>query len=363
MTTTTTAPAPPAARPKDDRRLTLRRLFEQQKPELAKLLPRGMDPERLFRMALTECVKNEKLLQCTAESWALAMQICASQGLYPDSGLGYMYLIPRNNSKKLADGTWVKRMEVTAQRGYQGDLALARKTGEIADIYAEVVYDKDDYKVTKGLDRNIVHVPYEGDDDPGALRATYAVAKLRSGETAFVTLTKRDVMRHKLSSFETEKDDSPWKKHEAAMWKKTAIHELFKWLPKSSEDMERVARAIDDRPAIETTAIDLGKVEVQLTGDGRPALDQVTDQLAGNQEQDCDHPGVPKNIARGATVTCEKCGEVFEGEPAETPVTVERVIGEDDAEPTPSEAVKAVAAAAAQESPRRGGGRQGRLQE
>jgi recombination protein RecT len=361
MTTTTT---PVAARPKDDRRLTLRKLFDQQKPELAKLLPRGMDPERLFRMALTECVKNEKLLQCTAESWALAMQVCASQGLYPDSGLGYMYLIPRNNSKKLADGTWVKRMEVTAQRGYQGDLALARKTGEIADIYAEVVYEKDEYKVTKGLDRNIVHVPYEGDDDPGALRATYAVAKLRSGETAFVTLTKRDVMRHKLSSFETEKDDSPWKKHEAAMWKKTAIHELFKWLPKSSEDMERVSRAIaaENRPAIETTAIDLGKVEVALSGDDRPALDQVTDQLAGSQAQDCDHPGVPKNIPPGQTVACEKCGEVFEGEPAEqaAPATAERVVGEDDDQPTPRAAVEAIAGKAAAE---KGRPKQGRLSE
>lgn len=330
MTTSTT---PIAARPRDERRLTLRKLFDQQKPELAKLLPRGMDPERLFRMALTECVKNPKLLECTAESWALAMQICASQGLYPDSGLGYMYLIPRNNSKKQPDGSWVKRMEVTAQRGYQGDLALARKTGEISDIYAEVVYEKDEYKVTKGLDRNIVHVPYEGDDDPGQLRATYAVAKLRSGETPFVALTKRDVLRHKASAFETDKDDSPWKKHEAAMWKKTAIHELFKWLPKSSEDMERVARAIDaqDRPVIETTATDLGRAEVQL-GEARGALDAATDQLAVGQVQDCEHPGVPKNIPPGTTATCEKCGEVFEGEPVET-LAAERVVGEDDDTP------------------------------
>jgi len=59
------------------RRGTLRSLFAQQKPELMKLLPKGMDPERLFRMALTECAKNGDLLECTPESWALAIQTCA----------------------------------------------------------------------------------------------------------------------------------------------------------------------------------------------------------------------------------------------------------------------------------------------
>lgn len=242
-TTTTAAPAPTKALTvQQQRRVTLRNLFEQQRPELAKLLPRGMDPDRLFRMALTECIKNPELLECTAESWALAVQTCAQQGLYPDSGLGYMYLVPRNNRKR---GT----KDVNAMRGYQGDIKLARNTGEISDIYAEVVYAKDTYKVTKGLNRNIVHEPYEGDDDPGALKACYAVAKLRTGEVAFVALTKRDVERHRKSSESAEEDWSPWKKHEAGMWRKTAIHELFKWLPKASEAMELAARDIaGERP-------------------------------------------------------------------------------------------------------------------
>jgi recombination protein RecT len=224
--------------------VTLRNLFEQQRPELAKLLPRGMDPDRLFRMALTECIKNPKLLECTAESWALAMQTCAQQGLYPDSGLGFMYLVPRKKKDEMA---------VSAMRGYQGDIRLARNTGEISDIYAEVVYAKDKYKVVKGLNRDIVHEPYDGEDDPGPLRAVYAVAKLHSGEVAFVTLTKRDVERHRASSESAGSDYSPWLKHEAAMWKKTAIHELAKWLPKATEIMERAVREITGDQPIDIT--------------------------------------------------------------------------------------------------------------
>lgn len=277
MTTTTTTPAPAgkALTVPEKNRLTLRRLFDQQKPELAKLLPRNMDPERLLRMALTECVKNPELLECTAESWALAMQQCAAQGLFPDSALGLMYLVPRKNRKR-------ETKEVNAMRGYQGDIELARRSGEIDDIYAEVVHKRDTYKVVKGLNRSIEHVPYDGDDDdPGDLRACYAVAKLKTGEVAFVTLTRRDVMRHKASAQGTDRDDSPWKKHEESMWKKTAIHELFKWLPKATEKMQQAAAAI----ATDGHVIDLdARTELALGDAQLPAAPTTPDSLADRLE-------------------------------------------------------------------------------
>jgi recombination protein RecT len=321
MTTTTataeTATTKPKALTRTDRqRITLRRLFDQQKPELVKLLPPGMSAERLLRIALTECVKNPKLLECTAESWALAVQECAAQGLYPDSGLGYMYLIPRNNTKKGC-------MEVDAQRGYQGDIQLARNTGEIADIYAEVVHAKDTYKVTKGLNRNIVHEPYDGDEDPGALRGVYAVAKLKSGEGAFVTLTPRDVARHKASAKDADKPYSPWRTSEEAMWRKTAIHELFKWIPKSSEALQLAAGSIAaEGRTIETTAIDLGSVALPME-ETAPALDALTDHLEGRASdyvapverdpRNCTHPDIPpsrlEGLAPGHRIVCPACGE------------------------------------------------------
>lgn len=298
------------------RRLTLRHLFDQQKPELAKLLPKGMDPERLFRMALTECIKNPKLLECTAESWALAVQVCAQQGLYPDSGLGYMYLVPRENRKKAA-------FEVSAMRGYQGDIRLARNSGEIADIYAEVVYGKDEYKVTKGLNRDIVHVPYDGEDDPGPLKACYAVAKLRSGEVAFVTLTKRDVMRHKASSQGADSDYSPWRQHEAAMWRKTAIHELAKWLPKSTEAAENAIRAITGEAPIDVKPLEAASVPMEAAS----GLEGLTADLqkraaaesgSGEGPVDCLHPNLSgkKPSGPGKKLVCPDCGEEL-GEPRE----------------------------------------------
>lgn len=301
-----------------EKRMTLRRLFESQKPELANLLPKSMSADRLFRLALTEIVKNPALLECSAESWALAMQTCAAMGLYPDSGLGLMYLIPRGG-------------KVTALRGYQGDIALARKSGEVLDIWAEVVYERDTYKVVKGLDRNILHEPYPGDEDPGALKACYAVAKLRGGETAWVSLTKRDVERHKRSAQGTDRADSPWKIHTEQMWKKSAIRELFRWLPKATEEMERLYRE-DDPSANRGAAIDIQTVSVPLEdkkglerlkeqlgagepaeGDGGPGGPGAAAEGSSPSPSTCSHPDCPPSrvaaLAYGKSLVCPTCGE------------------------------------------------------
>lgn len=348
--------APQQARaltPAQRKRETLRNLFSSQKLELAKVLPRGMTVDRLERMALTECLKNPTLLDCTAESWALAIQTCGAQGLYPDSGLGLMYLIPRKNSRK-------ECYEVQAQRGYQGDLALARRSGEVADIYAEVVHAKDHFKVKLGLDRTIEHEPYDGDDDPGPLVAVYAVAKLRGGETPFQVLRKRDVMRHKASAQGTNRSDSPWVVHEAEMWKKTAIHALFKWLPRSSEQAEAVARELSG--PIDTTAIDLGPAALQPAHGPSPLLAGVvepeTDVTAPSiptpaTAEPCDPPAVepePESDVEACaheriqlplmatpankTLACPRCATDVPGRLVSA--AADREVGADDDDPTPT---------------------------
>ncbi len=288
-TTTSAAPA------KVDRRVTLRNLFEHQRPELTKLLPKGLSLDRLYRLALTECIKNPDLLDCTAESWALAMQVCAKDGLYPDSSRGEMYLIPRQNSKKVG-GEWKKVHEVTAMRGYQGDISLVRRSGELLDIYAEVVHEKDTYRVVKGLNRDVVHEPYDGDDDPGPLKAVYAVAKLKSGEVAWVALTKRDVMRHKASAQGTDREDSPWRKHEPAMWKKTAIRELYKWLPKSEQIQD------DDEARVDAPAGQVIEAFAVPQEPARTALEAATEQLK------TEAPAAPASAPK-----CETHGEEMVG--------------------------------------------------
>ena len=53
----------------------------------------------------------------------------ATYDLPIDPSLGFAYIVPFSNSKKLADGTWQKRMEAAFILGYKGMIQLCMRTG------------------------------------------------------------------------------------------------------------------------------------------------------------------------------------------------------------------------------------------
>jgi recombination protein RecT len=293
---TTPQPAAPPKAPLSTRqkqRLTLRDLFNKQRLELANLLPKNMSIDRLYRIALSECLKQPKLLECSQESWALAMQTCASQGLYPDSGLGQMFLIASNNYNKALGK---KVMEVRAQRGYQGDLKLIRNSGELKSIWAEVVYKADHFVEKKGTERSIVHEPNYEVEDRGPLRFAYAVAILQSGEANWVVLSERDIKRHRdaSESFKFAPDNSPWTKHPESMWKKSALRELYKIVPHDTEKAEQVAVAIatDGAPgAPGGPALDIAALEGVELPEAPEEPKSALDRLAGEAGDPPPPPG------------------------------------------------------------------------
>ena len=82
-----------------------------------------------------------------------------------NKSLGYAYIIPFNNSKKVIDydekgqpkignngkplEKWVKVMEPTFQMGYKGYIQLAMRTGQYRTINADMVYEGECRKVSK----------------------------------------------------------------------------------------------------------------------------------------------------------------------------------------------------------------------
>jgi recombinational DNA repair protein RecT len=155
---------------------------------------------------------------------------------------------------------------------------------------------------------------------------------------AFVTLTKRDVERHRKSSESAAEDWSPWQKHEEAMWRKTAIHELFKWLPKASEVMERAARDIAGEQAIDITPIEAATVPVDTpTGlEGLTARLQEQGVTSGDEKPagPCSHPKVPPSkiaaLKPGKSIVCADCGEELkrDREPGEDDGPAQRTLEE-----------------------------------
>lgn len=207
---------------------TLRTLIGQNYKGMAAALPKHITPERMARVALSAATKRPKLLDCDPQSFVQAMLEAATLGLEPEVA-GQCWILPY--------GT-----KATFIAGYRGLLQLAWRSGELATMGAEVVYDKDIFKYAK-YPPNLEHVPFRG-EERGDMVAAYAHAKLKNGGEMWVVMEAFEIMAIKKRSPAAQSKDSPWnsKDDEHWMWKKTVLRQLLKFLPMSVE----VQRVVDN---------------------------------------------------------------------------------------------------------------------
>lgn len=225
-----------------EKQKTVYDLINAMKPEIARALPKHLDADRLLRIAVTAVRVNPKLQLCTQESLLAGVMTAAQLGLEPNTPLQQAFLIPFNNSIKVGN-EWKKRMEVQFQLGYQGVLDLAYRTAQYKDIYAEGVYEKDHFKYCLGLNRDLIHEPYE-DEDRGELTHVYAVYHTKNGGYDFKVWTVARVRKHaKQFSQSYEKKNGAWQASDASflgMAKKTVLLDLLKYGPKSIEFAKQI---------------------------------------------------------------------------------------------------------------------------
>lgn len=217
---------------------------DQARAQLAAVAAKHMSPERLMRVTANAIRTTPKLQNCQPLSFLGALMQCAALGLEPNTVLGHAYLIPFDNSRKI-DGKWVKIPEVQLIIGYKGLIDLARRSGHITSISANIHYDDDElWEYEEGTEAKLRHIPGAQEGKP--LHA-YAIAKFVEGGHAYVVLPWSRVMKIRDGSSgwksavqygKTEK--SPWFTHEEAMAKKTAIRALSKYLPLSVEFQDAV---------------------------------------------------------------------------------------------------------------------------
>lgn len=218
----------------------VRETIDAQGQAFAQVLPDTVDPDRFARLVLTAVKATPQLMDCfqTKEgqtSVLLAAMKSAAIGLEPNTELQHAWILPRRNK-----GTTEAQLSI----GYRGYLELARRSGDIKDVYAEVVRESDEFHVTYGLHRDLQHKPAPG-GDRGELTHAYAVAHFMTGGFAFVVLDRTEVeaRRDRSDSYRSEKARaySPWTTSESAMWRKSAIRALVPYLPLSAEVQRDVA--------------------------------------------------------------------------------------------------------------------------
>jgi recombination protein RecT len=160
----------------------------------------------------------------------------ARLGLEP--GTEQYYLTPR----KVKD-----QLEILGIIGYQGHIELMYRAGAISSVIAECVYRNDTFRFRPGVDERPVHEIDWDSADRGELRLAYAYAVMKDGATSkVVVLNGAAIAKVKASSQGASTSYSPWVKHPDAMWLKSAVRQLAKWVPTSAEYMREQLRAVRD---------------------------------------------------------------------------------------------------------------------
>jgi len=196
------------------------------KKQFAMALPRFLTPDRFVRIALTQLTKTPKLMDCTQASVMSCLLSCAELGIEPDGRKAH--LIPYGN-------------QCTLIIDYKGLVALARRSGEIADIHADVVCRNDKFEYSFGTNGTLEHKPNL--EDRGEVIAAYSFAKLKDGSSSYEVMNVQELQAIKNRS--KAKSSGPWVTDTAEMYKKTVFRRHSKWLPVSSEFQEAVDKDFD----------------------------------------------------------------------------------------------------------------------
>lgn len=269
----------------------------------------GVTPDRMCRWFMTALRNQPKLYKCDLDTLFGCLIQSAQLGLDPSGVTGEAYLVPY-------------KTKATFIPGYRGLLKLARRSGDIQEVCADVVYEKDDFTYEQGLDSKLRHIPSEA-TDAGMLTHAYAYAKFTNGGRQFVVMTKAEVDGIRGQS--AAGNSGPWVDHYPEMAKKTAFRRLAKWLPLHA----------DDAAAVELD----GQAEA-----GKPQTLPIVDipVTVSDAQEDRSHgtPGVetPRTVEGRATERGAESPAAADGSspspPASSPADSARLDGPPDPDPS-----------------------------
>lgn len=216
------------------------------KSEIAKALPKDIDPDRFIRTVITAVQMNNELAFADRRSLLASCMKAAQDGLMPD-GREAVLNIYSTKIKTPNGDQWVPSVQYLPM--VRGLLKVARNSGEIAHIDAAAVYEKDEFIFERGDDSKLVHRPYLGGEDPGPVIASYMIAKLTNGETHREVMSRRDI--EKVREASKASNGPGWSKWYDQFAIKSVIKRGTKLLPQSSDRLLRVIEHDNDAMGFE----------------------------------------------------------------------------------------------------------------
>ncbi len=212
-------------------------LIKRNKPELQKALGAALTVEQFETAAMTYLRLQPKLYECNPLSVVGGLRLGAQLGLALGP-LGHFYLAPHAG-------------EAVFILGYRGMVELAYRSGKVRRVSAVVVREGDDFHFRYGTRAVLDHMP-SGPPGERSWLAVYAVAELVNGGKPFEVLYPEDVEWRRKRSALGRQNRGPWADDTEAMWRKSAVRALQKWLPQTaqmaqaSEQDETIAAPLED---------------------------------------------------------------------------------------------------------------------
>jgi recombination protein RecT len=273
--------------------------------------------------------------------------VCAELGLEPSNFLGQAYLVPFSNKGVL---------EAQLIPGYRGYIALARRSGEVQTVSAQVVYEKDHFVLQYGLEDKLEHVPYQPTDEEienqthprGRVKGAYVVFRYKDNSYSFDYMSKADIDAIRKRS--KAANNGPWVTDYGEMAKKTVIKRHAKLAPLSVEFqkasiLEDLAHAgesqmsILDPDTIDANHTTVNPLEDKIAAAGTPQTSPDAQESTNSEKgypcpvEDCTFVAVSeRGLKKHITQSHPESVKAPEPEPEPEPL-----VKDDEPEPEPKD--------------------------
>ena len=200
-----------------------------RKDMMVSLLPKNINFDKFQAIVIAAVGSNPDLLECDRGSLLKSCIQAAELGLSlnPTLGEGDILKVWNNRSKKY-DAQFRPR--------YMGLMKLARQSGEVLKIEAEIVRENDDFLIKKGDDPRLEHSIKLG--KRGEMVGAYCVWTLKDGTKQFEVMDRDQIIAIRDRSSAKTKDNrivGPWATDEEEMWRKTVVRRASKYMPRATE--------------------------------------------------------------------------------------------------------------------------------
>lgn len=274
-------------------RLSLQRKFIQP------LLPAHIPYERFEAVVMAAVLAKPDLMDTDPASLFRAARDAAEVGLSLNPVLQEADILKNWNSR-------INGYEAQFRPRYGGLMKLARQSGDVRAIEAQIVCKNDEFVEERGLNPVLIHKPARG--ERGSKTHVYCIWTLSDGTKQFEVMSGEQVLAIKARTNSKTKEGKivgPWVTDEDEMWRKTVVKRASKYMPRSTAAFATAVGLDNAREAGIDAHIEDGEVffDAPDITEGEPAVavvQNLEEKVAGKKADAAVKPGpIAKVIPQG----------------------------------------------------------------